>query len=276
MAVEWVQGNALELPFADATFDAATVGFGVRNVADLPRAISEMARVVRPGGRVAILEITTPQRPPLKWFFSVWFDRIVPLLGTVAGDREAYTYLPSSVRRFPPAHELAQLMHSAGLRDVRYVVLAGGIVAIHSGRLPAAERAMSAVDDLVLLGGDRMPGLIERTERRLEGIASGHGEVLADAAAGTLAAGRQAPAAAARPAVRRRERGRGVRCAPPPRSSWSTWPRWSTTTSWTVPPCGGDEPRCSRPGAGRPRPRPATSCSRARSLSSPRTTTSTR
>lgn len=137
-AVEWVQGNALELPFEDSTFDAATVGFGVRNVADLPRAIGEMARVVRPGGRVAILEITTPQRPPLKWFFSVWFDRIVPLLGTVAGDREAYTYLPSSVRRFPPAHELAQLMHSAGLRDVRYVVLAGGIVAIHSGAVPPA------------------------------------------------------------------------------------------------------------------------------------------
>jgi demethylmenaquinone methyltransferase/2-methoxy-6-polyprenyl-1,4-benzoquinol methylase len=139
-AVEWVHGNALELPFENSTFDAATVGFGVRNVADLSRAIGEMARVVRPGGRVAILEITTPQRPPLKWFFSVWFDRIVPLLGAVAGDREAYTYLPSSVRRFPPAHELAQLMHSAGLRDVRYVVLAGGIVAIHSGAVPAADR----------------------------------------------------------------------------------------------------------------------------------------
>jgi len=132
-AVEWVEGNALELPFGDATFDAATVGFGVRNVADVPRAIREMARVVRSGGRVAILEITTPQRPPLKWFYSVWFDRIVPLLGTAAGDREAYTYLPSSVRRFPPAHELAALMHEAGLRDVRYVILAGGIVAIHWG-----------------------------------------------------------------------------------------------------------------------------------------------
>jgi demethylmenaquinone methyltransferase / 2-methoxy-6-polyprenyl-1,4-benzoquinol methylase len=140
-AVEWVQGNALELPFPDATFDAATVGFGVRNVADLGRAIAEMARVVRPGGTVAILEITTPQRPPLKWFYSIWFDRIVPLLGTLAGDREAYTYLPSSVRRFPPAHDLAELMHSAGLRDVRYVVLAGGIVAIHSGGVPAGNHA---------------------------------------------------------------------------------------------------------------------------------------
>ena len=138
-AVEWVQGNALDLPFPDSTFDAATVGFGVRNVADLGRAIAEMARVVRPGGAVAILEITTPQRPPLKWFYSIWFDRIVPLLGTLAGDREAYTYLPSSVRRFPPAHDLAELMHSAGLREVRYVILAGGIVAIHSGVVPAGN-----------------------------------------------------------------------------------------------------------------------------------------
>ena len=136
--VEWMQGNALELPFEDDSFDAATVGFGVRNVADLGRGIAEMARVVRPGGRVAILEITTPQRAPLKWFYAVWFDRIVPLLGAVAGDREAYSYLPDSVRRFPPAHELAALMHSEGLREVRYVVLAGGIVAIHSGMVPVA------------------------------------------------------------------------------------------------------------------------------------------
>jgi demethylmenaquinone methyltransferase/2-methoxy-6-polyprenyl-1,4-benzoquinol methylase len=138
-SVQWVQGNALELPFPDASFDAATVGFGVRNVADLAGAIAEMARVVRPGGAVAILEITTPQRPPLKWFYSIWFDRIVPLLGTLAGDREAYSYLPNSVRRFPPAHDLAALMHSAGLGGVRYLVLAGGIVAIHAGVVPAGD-----------------------------------------------------------------------------------------------------------------------------------------
>jgi demethylmenaquinone methyltransferase / 2-methoxy-6-polyprenyl-1,4-benzoquinol methylase len=138
-AVEWVQGNALELPFADATFDAATVGFGIRNVADLERGIEEMARVVRPGGRVAILEITTPQRPPLKWFYSVWFDHLVPVLGTIAGDRDAYTYLPDSVRRFPAAPELAGMMHGAGLRNVRYVILAGGIVAIHHGAVPGGN-----------------------------------------------------------------------------------------------------------------------------------------
>jgi demethylmenaquinone methyltransferase/2-methoxy-6-polyprenyl-1,4-benzoquinol methylase len=135
--VQWMQGNALELPFADGEFDAATVGFGVRNLVDLPRGMAEMARVVRPGGRVVILEITTPQRPPLSWFFAIWFDRIVPLLGTAAGDRDAYTYLPDSVRRFPPARELAALMHGTGLRDVRYLVLAGGIIAIHSGTVEA-------------------------------------------------------------------------------------------------------------------------------------------
>ena len=135
--VAWMQGNALELPFDDGEFDAATVGFGVRNVVDLERAIAEMARVVRPGGRVVILEITTPLRPPLSWFFAVWFDRIVPLLGTLAGDRDAYSYLPSSVRRFPPAADLAALMHRAGLREVKYLVLAGGIIAIHSGTVTA-------------------------------------------------------------------------------------------------------------------------------------------
>jgi demethylmenaquinone methyltransferase / 2-methoxy-6-polyprenyl-1,4-benzoquinol methylase len=136
-AVAWVQGNALELPFDSGEFDAATVGFGARNVVDLERGIGEMARVVRPGGRVVILEITTPQRPPLSWFYSVWFDRVVPLLGAAAGDHDAYTYLPDSVRRFPPAEQLAGIMYSAGLRDVRYLLLAGGIIAIHSGTVMA-------------------------------------------------------------------------------------------------------------------------------------------
>jgi demethylmenaquinone methyltransferase/2-methoxy-6-polyprenyl-1,4-benzoquinol methylase len=93
----------------------------------------EMARVVRPGGRIAILEITTPRRPPLSWFYSIWFFRIVPLLGVLTRDRQAYSYLPDSVRRFPAAPALAELMHNSGLREIRYTLLAGGIVAIHVG-----------------------------------------------------------------------------------------------------------------------------------------------
>jgi demethylmenaquinone methyltransferase/2-methoxy-6-polyprenyl-1,4-benzoquinol methylase len=132
-AIEFAQGNALELAFEDASFDAVTVGFGARNFADLDRGLRELARVTRPGGRVVILEITTPQRPPLSWFFRLWFDRVVPALGRVAGDPDAYTYLPSSVRRFPAPRELAEQMSAAGLVDVRWVLTAGGIIAIHAG-----------------------------------------------------------------------------------------------------------------------------------------------
>jgi demethylmenaquinone methyltransferase/2-methoxy-6-polyprenyl-1,4-benzoquinol methylase len=131
--VRFEAGNALELPYADAEFDAATVGFGARNFSDLPRGLSEMARVVRPGGRVVVLEITTPQRPPLSYFFQLWFDRLVPALGRLAGDPDAYSYLPSSVRRFPGPEGLAGELSSAGLVDVRWLLTAGGIIAIHSG-----------------------------------------------------------------------------------------------------------------------------------------------
>jgi demethylmenaquinone methyltransferase/2-methoxy-6-polyprenyl-1,4-benzoquinol methylase len=128
--LEWVRGDLLELPFADASFDSATVGFGVRNVADLSRAIAELRRVLRPGGRLGILEITKP-RGPLRVFYSLWFDRIVPLLGKVLPGGEAYTYLPASVRRFPGPDELASQLD--GFRDVRYRLFAGGIVALHTG-----------------------------------------------------------------------------------------------------------------------------------------------
>jgi demethylmenaquinone methyltransferase/2-methoxy-6-polyprenyl-1,4-benzoquinol methylase len=131
---EW--GNALELPYADGEFAAATVGFGARNFSDLDRGLSEMARVVRPGGRVVVLEITTPTRPPLSTFYRLWFDRVVPVIGRLAGDPEAYSYLPSSVKRFPGPHELAARMDRCGL-DVRYVVTAGGIIALHVGTRPA-------------------------------------------------------------------------------------------------------------------------------------------
>jgi demethylmenaquinone methyltransferase / 2-methoxy-6-polyprenyl-1,4-benzoquinol methylase len=127
------EGDALDLTYADDSFDAVTVGFGARNFADLDRGLREMARVTKPGGRVVVLEITTPAKPPLSWFFRAWFDRIVPQLGKLAGDPDAYTYLPSSVRRFPGPRDLGSRMAAAGLRDVRWILTAGGIIAIHSG-----------------------------------------------------------------------------------------------------------------------------------------------
>ncbi|HEU4702799.1 MAG TPA: bifunctional demethylmenaquinone methyltransferase/2-methoxy-6-polyprenyl-1,4-benzoquinol methylase UbiE [Conexibacter sp.] len=131
--VEWA--NALELPYRDDEFAAATVGFGVRNFSDLEQGLSELARVVRPGGKVVILEMTTPARPPLSTFFAIWFDRVVPLLGRLAGDADAFTYLPRSVRRFPGPQELAATMERCGLRSIRYVITAGGIIAIHVGEV---------------------------------------------------------------------------------------------------------------------------------------------
>jgi demethylmenaquinone methyltransferase/2-methoxy-6-polyprenyl-1,4-benzoquinol methylase len=131
--LEWIQGDLLALPFADATFDAATVGFGARNVADLQLALRELRRVLRPGGRLAILEITKP-RGPLKPFYSLWFDRVVPLLGKVLPGGDAYTYLPASVKRFPTAEGLADLLREAGFTDVRFRLLAGSIVALHTGQ----------------------------------------------------------------------------------------------------------------------------------------------
>jgi demethylmenaquinone methyltransferase/2-methoxy-6-polyprenyl-1,4-benzoquinol methylase len=128
---EWA--DALDLPYSDASFDAVTVGFGVRNLADLDVGVGEMARVLRPGGRLVILEITQPQKPPLSTFFSLWFDRLVPLLGRFAGDPEAYSYLPESVRSFPAPEGLAEIMDRAGFERIRYTILAGGIIAIHSG-----------------------------------------------------------------------------------------------------------------------------------------------
>jgi demethylmenaquinone methyltransferase/2-methoxy-6-polyprenyl-1,4-benzoquinol methylase len=131
-AIDFRSGNALALECPDDSFDAATVGFGARNLDDLARGLAEMARVVRPGGRVVVLEITTPQRPPLSWFFRMWFDSVVPMIGRVAGDPAAYEYLPNSVKRFPGPRDLAGRMADAGMTDVRWVLTAGGIIAIHS------------------------------------------------------------------------------------------------------------------------------------------------
>jgi demethylmenaquinone methyltransferase/2-methoxy-6-polyprenyl-1,4-benzoquinol methylase len=129
-SIRWEHADAMALPYDDGMFAAATVGFGARNFGDLAQGLREMARVVRPGGRVVVLEITTPQKPPLSTFFSVWFDRIVPVLGRFD---EAYTYLPSSVKRFPGPERLAGLLAEAGCRDVRWILTAGGIIALHHG-----------------------------------------------------------------------------------------------------------------------------------------------
>jgi demethylmenaquinone methyltransferase/2-methoxy-6-polyprenyl-1,4-benzoquinol methylase len=149
---EW--GDGLELPYAEDEFDAATNGFGLRNFPDRARGLAEMVRVVRPGGRVVVLEMTTPTRRPLSLFFALWFDRVVPLLGRLVGllaklaarlrrtDRrdeitDAYTYLPNSVKRWPAPSQLAAEMERAGLGEISYILLAGGIIAIHSGTVAA-------------------------------------------------------------------------------------------------------------------------------------------
>jgi demethylmenaquinone methyltransferase/2-methoxy-6-polyprenyl-1,4-benzoquinol methylase len=144
---EWA--DALALPYPDDSFDAATVGFGARNFSDLGRGLAEMARVVRSGGRVVVLDFTTPTRPPLSLFYRVWFDRVVPVLGRLSAPlagrlrtaceepatevtiADAYAYLPSSVRRFPAPEQLAGELERLGLRNIRYVLTAGGIVTIH-------------------------------------------------------------------------------------------------------------------------------------------------
>jgi demethylmenaquinone methyltransferase/2-methoxy-6-polyprenyl-1,4-benzoquinol methylase len=130
--IEWVRGDALALPFAAGEFDAATVGFGIRNLPDLEAGVAELRRVLRPGGRLAVLEIVRP-RGVLRHFYGIWFDRVVPLVGKLLPGGGAYTYLPASVRRFPGAEELANVIRAAGFGDVRYRLLAGGIVALHVG-----------------------------------------------------------------------------------------------------------------------------------------------
>jgi demethylmenaquinone methyltransferase/2-methoxy-6-polyprenyl-1,4-benzoquinol methylase len=130
--VEWVRGDALELPFPDESFDAVTVGFGVRNLEDLARGLGEFHRVLRRGGRLAVLEITRP-RGLLAPFYRLWFDRLVPLAGRLLPGGSAYTYLPASVRRYPGPDEFSELMRRIGFDPVAYRLLAGGIVALHLG-----------------------------------------------------------------------------------------------------------------------------------------------
>ena len=183
--VRFETANALALPYRDDEFDAATVGFGARNFSDLEAGLREMARVVRPGGRVVVLEITTPQRPPLSTFFRLWFDRAVPALGRLAGDPQAYSYLPSSVKRFPGPAELAAAMSRCGLTEIRY--------RDHGRRDHRAARGggatMNAVQAVVEAGGAEISRLMLRVEQRMSELTSGHGPLLGTHAGATIAAG---------------------------------------------------------------------------------------
>ena len=131
-AIEWVSADALALPFADGAFDAVTIGFGLRNLANVERGLEEMRRVIGPGGRVGILEITRP-RGLLAPFYRLWFDGVIPLAGRVLPGGSAYSYLPASVRRFPDPQGLGKLMDEAGFDEIRWRLFAGGIVALHMG-----------------------------------------------------------------------------------------------------------------------------------------------
>jgi demethylmenaquinone methyltransferase/2-methoxy-6-polyprenyl-1,4-benzoquinol methylase len=131
----YLVGNAMELPTRDAEFDAATIAFGMRNLPDYGRGFAEMARSVRPGGRVLCLEIARP-RSRLARFMRWWFDRIVPILGRAAGHGSAYGYLVRSVQAYPAPERIAEIMAEAGLVDVRWTGLTGGIVTLHEGVVP--------------------------------------------------------------------------------------------------------------------------------------------
>lgn len=134
----FVQGDLLDLPFADHEFAAVTVGWGVRNVSQVGRAFAELARVTRPGGRVVCLESTRTQGEPGGHLHRLWIRRVVPALGrVVTGETEAYAYLPASVEAFPSAEELAAIMARVGLRSIRYRRVGLGGVAIHVGEVAA-------------------------------------------------------------------------------------------------------------------------------------------
>lgn len=144
--ISYVQGDALELPFADNTFDAATTGFALRNVTDISQAIGEMSRVVKPGGRVVCLEVSRPQNPVLRAGFNLYFFKIVPLIGrfvdrgkAIDNKYPAYSWLPESLKTFPDQERLKAIFQGAGLEQVEYYGLGGGAVTVHVGIKPLAE-----------------------------------------------------------------------------------------------------------------------------------------
>jgi demethylmenaquinone methyltransferase/2-methoxy-6-polyprenyl-1,4-benzoquinol methylase len=138
-AVPFVEGDALHLPFADETFDVVTIAFGLRNLAGVYDGLRELRRILKPGGRVAVLEFSTPVVPGFRALFRFYFRRVLPRIGGfVSGSRGAYEYLPDSVSRFPDQKRLAGLMREAGFEGVGYRNLTGGIAALHTGARDAS------------------------------------------------------------------------------------------------------------------------------------------
>ena len=133
--IDYVVGDAMALPVEDATFDAATIAFGMRNLPDYRRGFAEMRRAVRPGGIVACLEIPRPTGV-IGRIGRTWFEAVVPRIGQLAGQGDAYRYLVRSVRAYPPPEQIAEMMHTAGLVDVAWTPLTFGMVTLHTGRRP--------------------------------------------------------------------------------------------------------------------------------------------
>jgi demethylmenaquinone methyltransferase/2-methoxy-6-polyprenyl-1,4-benzoquinol methylase len=135
--IRLIEGDALDLPFRDGTFDAATIAFGLRNLSNVESGLAELSRVLKPGGWVAVLEFSRPANAILRPLFNLYFRRVLPLMGgLVSGSLSAYTYLPASVQKFPDQSQLSLLMEQAGFVQVRYENLTGGIAALHLGKRP--------------------------------------------------------------------------------------------------------------------------------------------
>ena len=135
--VQFIEGDALALPFRDGSFDAATIAFGLRNLASVEAGLSELLRVLKPGGRVAVLEFSRPKSAIFRQVFKVYFTKLLPVVGgLISGSRGAYQYLPDSVSRFPNQKELSSMMKQAGFEEISYQNLTGGIAALHVGSRP--------------------------------------------------------------------------------------------------------------------------------------------
>ncbi len=133
-SIPYIEGDAMRLPFADASFDAVTIAFGLRNLSNFAEGLRELCRILKPGGKLAVLEFSSPVIPGFRGLFNFYFTKILPRIGgVVSGSQGAYEYLPDSVSKFPDQKSLAELMRSSGFESVEYTNLTGGIAAIHTG-----------------------------------------------------------------------------------------------------------------------------------------------